>query len=315
MPGFQLPGELWQCHHGTADPLQPYGDAFDCMELEDRVVVNRIYVAYAKAVAAFEYTLLSVDSPFDRWVREGPTSTAIHLRARRGAALFVGKAACVECHEGPMLTDQLFHNVGVPQVGETLSPYVPSVADCPEGAFCDCVSDDTSRPRFCFPNGHRDGLRLLQDTVFRRDSVFSDDDECQAHRRNHIDRVYADANPDQCNGVIRYYPYPFDRMTIGQWRTPTLRNVELTGPYMHNGMYTTLDQVIEHYDTGAEEFLGLIEGELDEDVGPLHLTPDERADLVSFMESLTGAPLDPSISGEPALPPRSPFPEASPFRD
>ncbi|MDH5229984.1 MAG: c-type cytochrome [Gammaproteobacteria bacterium] len=69
----------------------------------------------------------------------------------------------------------------------------------------------------------------------------------------------------------------------GAFKTPTLRDVELTAPYMHNGMYATLEDVVEHYDRGgdAKENLSPL-------MQPLNLTKREKADLVAFMKSLTG---------------------------
>ena len=59
-------------------------------------------------------------------MHEGKDSTAISPAAKRGARLFVGKASCIDCHNGPMLTDKGFHNIGIPQVGD----HVPTLADC-----------------------------------------------------------------------------------------------------------------------------------------------------------------------------------------
>jgi hypothetical protein len=276
MPGFKIPGELWSCDWGTTDPLQPFSDAFDCMDLNDRASVNRIFVNFAKAIAAYEYTLIQVDSPFDRWVASDFTSDDLSESAQRGASVFVGKAGCAECHDGPMMTDDLPHNIGVPQIGEG----VPTVADCPEGAYCDCVSDDNFVAKFCFPKGARDGLRLLQENGFRRDSAFSDDPSCSNKRALHKDRIHAEENPDECDGLVKWYPIPVDQDTVGAWRTPSLRNIALTGPYMHNGMYNTLAEVVEHYDTAAKDFLADIVGPLDEDIVELFLTSRTKLTLL-----------------------------------
>jgi cytochrome c peroxidase len=309
MPGFEVAGNIWHCNWGTSDPLQPYKDAFDCMELADRVAINRVWVNFAKAIAAYEYTLISVDTPFDAWVASDFQSDDLGASAQRGAALFVGKAACTACHSGPMMTDDELHNTGVPQQGD----FVPTLADCPQDGWCDCVSDDTSRPRFCFPKGARDGLRLLQDWPFRRDSAYSDDTECANHRVLHIDAMYAEENPDECGGLVGHYVVPVAQDTVGAWRTPGLRNVALTGPYMHDGVFDTLEKVVEHYNKGAGDFLDQLIGELDEDIAELDLTDQEAADLVEFMKSLTGSTLPADITARPDIPPASPFPETSPF--
>jgi cytochrome c peroxidase len=67
----------------------------------------------AMAIAAFERTLLSRDTPLDRHLRGEPGALSPRLRA--GLDLFLGKAGCVACHNGPNLTDERFHNLGVPE--------------------------------------------------------------------------------------------------------------------------------------------------------------------------------------------------------
>jgi cytochrome c peroxidase len=67
--------------------------------------------AVAKAIAAFERTVLSGNAPFDRF-KMGDAS-ALSPQAQAGRALFFGKANCSSCHSGPSFTDGAFHNVGV----------------------------------------------------------------------------------------------------------------------------------------------------------------------------------------------------------
>lgn len=69
----------------------------------------------------------------------------------------------------------------------------------------------------------------------------------------------------------------------GAFKTPTLRNVALTAPYMHDGSEYTLLATIEFYNQG-----GIPNPNLSADIKPLGLTPQEKIDLVSFMEALTG---------------------------
>lgn len=81
----------------------------------------------------------------------------------------------------------------------------------------------------------------------------------------------------------------------GAFKTPTLRDIELTAPYMHNGMYQTLEQVVDHYDRGGDS-----RDNLDANMTSLGLSAQEKLDLVAFMKSLTG----PKLSVElPSLPP------------
>jgi cytochrome c peroxidase len=94
------------------DPDGPW----EMMTPEDRTIINRIYVNFGKVAAAYLRVLNSENSPFDRYVA-GETA-AISASAKRGLKLFIGKAACVECHSTPIFSDDKFHVTGVPQRGE-----------------------------------------------------------------------------------------------------------------------------------------------------------------------------------------------------
>jgi cytochrome c peroxidase len=69
----------------------------------------------------------------------------------------------------------------------------------------------------------------------------------------------------------------------GAFKTPTVRNVELTAPYMHDGSQKTLEEVVEWYNKGGHPNQWL-----DEKVKPLNLSDQEKKDLVAFMKALTG---------------------------
>ncbi|MSR19400.1 MAG: c-type cytochrome [Gemmatimonadetes bacterium] len=75
---------------------------------------------------------------------------------------------------------------------------------------------------------------------------------------------------------------PADR---GRFRAPSLRDIALTAPYMHDGSVRTLEEVVAFYDRGANA-----NPLLDHRIRPLSLTEGERADLIAFLESLTGRP-------------------------
>jgi cytochrome c peroxidase len=73
---------------------------------------------------------------------------------------------------------------------------------------------------------------------------------------------------------------------LGKFKTPTLRNIALTAPYMHDGSIKTLEEVIEHYDKGGDK-----NRYIDVKIFPLHLTQQEKADLLAFMQILTASPV------------------------
>jgi cytochrome c peroxidase len=272
-PRFPLkgrPGSKAGCQRG--DSAEPFADAFDCMTADDRDAVTRVYVNFSKAIAAYEHLLVSRDSPLDHFLAEGATSTALTSSEQRGLKLFIGKAGCVECHGGPMLSDFEFHNIGVAPSG----PYVPTVSDCSAGSRCDCTAGVN-----CLPFGAEDGLAKLSKNGFRRTSKWSDDptDDSRA----------------------KWYSGATEPALRGAWRTPGLRDIARTAPYMHTGAFATLRDVLEHYNSGAAEH-GDMPGALDEKIVRLNLTERELDDLEAFLRALDGAPLDAAIISEPTLP-------------
>jgi cytochrome c peroxidase len=277
-PRFPLwgkPGSKTGCQPG--DTSEPSGDAWDCMAEEDKDPVTWVLVNYAKAVAAYEVTLISKESPFDQWVRStrdgGPRPEKFSVSAERGARLFVGKAACVDCHSTPLFSDSKFHNVGVAQVG----PGVPTEADCPAGGVCDCVTEFADHlGTNCLPWGATDGLWKLSRNTWRRDSKWSDDP--------------SDTSRDAWRKM------DMKRIPKGTWRTPSLRDVAVTAPYMHNGSLATLEAVVEHYNQGGSPN---VTGTRSAQIKPLFLTVAEKTDLVEFLKSLNGAPLSPDLVNVP----------------
>ena len=100
-----------------ANAMAPDGP-WEMMTPADRDIVNLAMANIGKAIEAYERLLVSRNAPIDRYI--GGEYAALSPAAKRGLALFIGKAACVDCHSGPAFTDNLFHNTGVPQVGINL---------------------------------------------------------------------------------------------------------------------------------------------------------------------------------------------------
>jgi cytochrome c peroxidase len=91
------------------------------------------------------------------------------------------------------------------------------------------------------------------------------------------------------------------------FKVPTLRNVAVTAPYMHNGRFQTLEEVVDFYAQGGGSGLGLKLPNLDDKIRPFPLTPQEKSDLVAFLKSLTDESRAPAIpervpSGLPVVP-------------
>jgi cytochrome c peroxidase len=106
----------------TAGPVSDPAahSAWDGMAAADRDAVSRIYANLGKAIAAYERTIVPGPSRFDRYVEallSDDQERARELLAPdevAGLRLFVGKAQCINCHNGPLFTNNDFHNTGVP---------------------------------------------------------------------------------------------------------------------------------------------------------------------------------------------------------
>jgi len=250
-----------------------YKTAYEALAPADQATVTRVHVNVAKAIAAYEWLLSSDGSPFDAYAAGvAGAEAAFPPAAERGLKLFIGRASCIDCHNTPLFSDGKFHDIGIPQTGA----HVPTVAACVT-AKCDCVSEGGTSGA-CLPLGAFAGQEKLAAQAFRRGTIYDDN--------------FA-ANP----GVVPApAPVEPDPRWIGAWRTPSLRDVAMTGPYMHDGLFATLGDVVWHYDQGGGE--GSASGT--SELSPLHLTAQDRDDLVAFLQTLTGIPGPPDLIEPPA---------------
>ncbi len=94
--------------------------AWVTLSQETREAINKVYVNVGKAIGAFVRTIMPAPSRFDNYVKaviSGNTKEAANILSDdevRGLRLFIGKAKCINCHNGPMFTDYDFHAIGVP---------------------------------------------------------------------------------------------------------------------------------------------------------------------------------------------------------
>jgi cytochrome c peroxidase len=265
----------------TAIPDGKPGEAgFDALGVDLIAAINRAYSNVAKAIGAYEWELTSRDADFDRYVNG--SRELLSPAAVRGLKLFVGRASCIDCHRTPLLSDGAFHNIGVPQRG----PGVPTEQQCPAGsAKCDCVTGTVVMGQSCLPWGALSGLFKLthaagSNAAIRRDGEFSDLDPAT---KAQVTATYAAMVPSP-------------DATKGAWRTPSLRDVALSAPYMHDGVYATLDEVIWHYDGGGTAEAS---GKKAAELSPLRLSAQDRTDLVEFLRTLTGRPTTPALHMPP----------------
>ena len=92
-------------------------------------------------------------------------------------------------------------------------------------------------------------------------------------------------NAKELNDVGRF-AITNNKEDIGKFKVPGLRNIAITGPYMHNGMFKTLAEVIDYYNTPQQ----FVKGSINADkqlLTPLNLTTSEKSDLIEFLKSLT----------------------------
>jgi len=183
------------------------------------------------AIAAFERTVVSDNSPFDRYA--AGDMTALTAEQRRGLTLFRSlKTRCFECHGFPTFANPDFKVIGVPKM-----PGQP---------------DD-----------------------FGRSEIEGGD------------------------------PYK------NAFKVPTLRNVALTPPYMHNGRFQTLEEVVDFYSNGGGMGEGLQLPNLDDKIRRFKLSDQEKRDLIAFLHALTDESKKPEIpekvpSGLPVVPRMTP---------
>lgn len=206
-----------QVHFPVADQNEM---AFDLEKVAKRLSKNKNYTNWFKdvydekpnadniadAIAAYEKTLETNNSPFDNWMNDVPNHQ-MSESAIRGREVFLSKKAkCFDCHFSPDFTGDEFRNIGL-----------------------------------------------------------YDEDKFKDKGRYDITK---------------------DPKDLGKFKVPGLRNVAITGPYMHNGLFETLEEVVEYYDNPYKWVINPIN--MDSlMVEPLHLSLQEKSDLVDFMKSLT----------------------------
>src|SRR6185436_6924161 len=88
---------------------------FEMLPADVQANLHQFRANMGRAFDNYPRKLMTPDSPFQRYVRDRDSS-ALSGAAKRGLRLFIGKAACSDCHNGPILSDNKFHNIGAPNV-------------------------------------------------------------------------------------------------------------------------------------------------------------------------------------------------------
>ncbi len=134
-------------------------------------------------------------------------------------------------------------------------------------------------------------LGVPENDVFTAEPLYQITHRWEQYQKGVTEQRYRDANRDM--GLYYQTKNPKD---IGKFRTPSLRELKYTAPYMHNGILYTLDDVVDFYNKGGGD--GANKSPL---MRPLALTDQEKKDLVSFLEALSMD--EPLIIKPPTLPP------------
>ena len=280
----------------------------------DIQIVHNFAMFWGLSIMMYEQTQIADQTRFDDFV-SGRDPNALTAQELRGLDVFIGQGRCILCHKGPDLSgagfilqaehqegglvermnmgdgriavyDNGFYNIGV----------TPTAEDIGRGA-----NDVFGNPL----SWSRQWLNLLN------------------HGEPLIDRFEVVPATFEVLGPVSLFPTMPEMIEAfandpeandGAFKTPGLMNVELTGPYMHNGSMSTLEQVVEFYNRGGNVRSDASGGDssgfdgnpsnLAPDIEPLGLDVWQQADLIAFLKSLTDervrmemAPFDhPSVS-------------------
>jgi cytochrome c peroxidase len=215
---------------------------------------------FGLAVQLYEATLVSDDTRFDRFA-DGDTSALSPLE-QEGLQVFTGVGQCVQCHGAAEFTNASVRNVRN-QRPERMIMGDGGCAIYDNGFYNIGVrptADDLG------VGGTDPFGNPLSDTRMAMMGLFFDPD--LSPPLGEVPECDSRANVD------------------GAFKTPTLRNAELTGPYFHNGGKATLRQAVEFYNRGGD-FSAQNIRQLDPDIQRLDLTPAQQGALVAFLQALT----------------------------
>ena len=206
----------------------------------------------------YQATLVSDQSPYDQYMNGD--ENALSDAAKVGLEIFMGKGSCSTCHGGSQFA------------GGTVGTVL--------GGESGIERMEMARGSAWYDSGYYNiGVRPTSEDL----GVGADIPGIGP--MSYSRQEQQGGNPDK-----NYSIGPDERVAVnGAFKTPTLRNVELTGPYMHNGGFSTLEQVINFYVRGADFFHTNIE-DLDPNVDgipSLSSDPEGISGLVEFMKALT----------------------------
>jgi len=237
---------------------------------------------FGLAVQLYESTLVSDDSPFDRYM--AGNTTALTGEQVKGMNLFFGKAKCANCHDGAEFTKaSVRRTLNEPLERMTMGDGKTAVYD--QGFY----NIGVTRTLEDILNGGRD--------AFGNPLSFTG-----------IAQRFGSSGFQQMIGISPNLSVAAaERIAVmGAAKTPTVRNVELTQPFFHNGGALSLTHMIEFYNRGGN-FRNENIADLDPDIQKLGLDAKQKGQIILFLKSLTdervrrdAAPFDHPALGVPA---------------
>ena len=219
---------------------EDYEILFGAFDPAEDDAIDTAFANVGKAIAAFERLLMPSPSRFDDYVaalldgNEDGQAAALTTDEILGLQLFIGEAGCTQCHNGPLLTNNEFHNTGV----------ISFPGEVPD-------------------KGRVAGVREVLADPFNCSGNYSDSAEANCTELKHA-RTGAEL--------------------IGAFRTPSLRNLENTEPYMHKGQFNTIAEVLRHYNEALPAMIGHNEAK------PLGLSNRQLQQIEAFLGSLSAPP-------------------------
>ncbi len=255
----------------TDDEDDPLGVAWGGMTPEDQVAINTVYANLTKAIAAYERLLVTGPSAFDRFAEGLEESdpdkvAALDEAAQRGLKLFIN--------------------------------------DNPANPYNDEVEYPGAECYACHGGQTLSDLEFHNIGLGAREWITWED----LGRYEGVDKVledpfngwgdYSDAPDDPANDKLVYLREPTSN-ELGQFKTASLRDVARHPPYMHGGHLASLEEVVDYYSDLDES---PVISHRDEQLYPLEMTEQDRADLVSFLEALNGELPEAALLSAPDAP-------------
>lgn len=229
-------------------PASPMGSnveksAWKTIPPRDKRAINTAFANIGKVIAAYERTLLPTRTLFDNYVellvagRKDEAQVVLSPKQFAGMKLFIsGRSQCLTCHNGPLLTNQGFHNIGTGVNGENI----------------------------------RDMGRVLG-----IQAVLLDQFNCQGR--------YSDAPSTTCEKLRYLNRQEIGALMDGAFKVPSLRNLNHTAPYMHDGRFATILETLKHYQNPPDKT------KLIHEISKLDLSDNDLENLAEFLQTLSGS--------------------------